>query len=200
MTVGPQMEHTVMQATSIFSEYRCDISLLSHAFPAKRQGASAKKLQLKAADILPLDGLARFKQDPINRGYCAQNRPPPAVALLHCIHDYSMHGRSWGAPSHVIHMKENSLENASYLFVSVSPFPIPYACDSLHNVRHSAVGSHHTTYGTDFAIFTQCTISMAGQSSETRSYLTLNSAAQYYTAACALCSSTDRRLSNKPSS
>ena len=105
MTVGPQMEHTVMQATSIFSEYRCDISLLSHAFPAKRQGASAKMLQLKAADILPLDGLARFKQDPINRGYGAQNRPPPAVALLHCIYDYSMHGRSWGAPSHVIHMK-----------------------------------------------------------------------------------------------
>ena len=32
----------------------------------------AEKLQLKAATILPLVGLARSKQDPINRGHGAQ--------------------------------------------------------------------------------------------------------------------------------
>ena len=39
----------------------------------------ADKLQLKAATILPLVGLARSKQDPINRGRGAQYlyRPPP---------------------------------------------------------------------------------------------------------------------------
>ena len=42
----------------------------------------ADKLQLKAAAILPLVGLARSKQDPINRGHGAQYlyRPPPAGA------------------------------------------------------------------------------------------------------------------------
>ena len=42
----------------------------------------ADKLQLKAATITPFDGLARFKQDQINRGHGAQylNRPPPAGA------------------------------------------------------------------------------------------------------------------------
>ena len=48
------------------------ILLLLHAFPARRQGASADKLQLKAAKFLPLDGLARSKQDPINRRHGAQ--------------------------------------------------------------------------------------------------------------------------------
>ena len=38
----------------------------------KRQGASAGKLQIKAAKILPLDGLARFKKDPFNRWHGVQ--------------------------------------------------------------------------------------------------------------------------------
>ena len=43
----------------------------------------ADKLQLKAAIILPLVGLARSKQDPVNRGHGAQYlyRPPPAGAM-----------------------------------------------------------------------------------------------------------------------
>ena len=43
----------------------------------------ADKLELKAATILPLVGLARSKQDPINRGHGAQYlyRPPPAGAI-----------------------------------------------------------------------------------------------------------------------
>ena len=51
----------------------------------------ADKLRLKAATIPPLVGLARSKQDPINRGHGAQYlyRPPPAgsitlVPLLNC--------------------------------------------------------------------------------------------------------------------
>ena len=42
----------------------------------------ADKLQVKAAKCLPLVGLARSKQDPINRGHGAQYlyRPPPAGA------------------------------------------------------------------------------------------------------------------------
>ncbi len=52
----------------------------------RRQGASADKLQLKAATILPLVELARSKQDPINRGHGAQYlyRPPPAGANIYC--------------------------------------------------------------------------------------------------------------------
>ncbi len=43
---------------------------------------SADKLHVKAAKFLPLVGLARSKQDPINRGHGAQDlyRPPPAGA------------------------------------------------------------------------------------------------------------------------
>ena len=37
-----------------------------------RQGASADKVQVKAAKVLPLVGLARSKQDPINYGHGAQ--------------------------------------------------------------------------------------------------------------------------------
>ncbi len=42
----------------------------------------ADKLQLKAATILPLDGLARSKQAPVKRGHGAQYlyRPPQAGA------------------------------------------------------------------------------------------------------------------------
>ena len=41
----------------------------------------ADKLQVKAAKCLPLVGLAKSKQDPINRGHGAQylNCPPPAA-------------------------------------------------------------------------------------------------------------------------
>ncbi len=53
-------------------------------FLAKRQVASADNLQLKAAKIPPLDGLARSKGNPINRGHGAQNlyRHPPTGAML----------------------------------------------------------------------------------------------------------------------
>ena len=53
--------------------------LLLHAFLPKGKLRPADKLQLKAATILPLVGLARTKQDPINRGHGAQYlyRPPP---------------------------------------------------------------------------------------------------------------------------
>ena len=46
----------------------------------------ADKLQVKAAKFLPLVGLARSKQDPINRGHGAQclYRPPPDGA--NCLH------------------------------------------------------------------------------------------------------------------
>ena len=41
-----------------------------------------RQAAVKAAKILPLDGLARSKQDAINRGHGAQYlyRPPPAEA------------------------------------------------------------------------------------------------------------------------
>jgi hypothetical protein len=48
-------------------------SLLSHAIPAKRGKVHpADKLQEKAAKLLPLVGIARSKQDPINCGHGAQ--------------------------------------------------------------------------------------------------------------------------------
>ncbi len=51
-------------------------------FSCRRQGASADKLHVKAAKFLLLLGLARSKQDAINRGHGAQyvHRPPPAGA------------------------------------------------------------------------------------------------------------------------
>ena len=54
-------------------------------FSCRRQGASADKLHVKAAKFLPLVGLARSKQDPINRGHGAQYlyRPSPAGAKDH---------------------------------------------------------------------------------------------------------------------
>ena len=56
------------------------------------------KLQVKAqqaAKCLPLVGLAKSKQDPINRGHGAQylNRPPPAAgpgAIDHHHHQYNL--------------------------------------------------------------------------------------------------------------
>ena len=53
-----------------------------HAFPAKRQGASADELPVRAARILPLVGPARSKQDPITCGpRCLVFIPPlPAGA------------------------------------------------------------------------------------------------------------------------
>ncbi len=46
----------------------------------------ADKLQVKAAIIPPLLGLARSKQDPINRGHGAQYLycPPPAAPSVCC--------------------------------------------------------------------------------------------------------------------
>ena len=64
------------------------LSLLLHALPAKRQGASADKLHLEAAKTLPLVGLPRCKQDPINRGHgaqCLHHPPLPAGASRHAI-------------------------------------------------------------------------------------------------------------------
>ncbi len=51
-------------------------------FLQKGKVRPADKLQLKAATILPLVGLARSKQDPINRVHSAHcfYRPPPAGA------------------------------------------------------------------------------------------------------------------------
>ncbi len=62
------------------------IVILKAYFLARGKVRPAGKLQLKAAAILPLLGLARFKQDPINRGHGAQYlcRPPPARAIYWC--------------------------------------------------------------------------------------------------------------------
>ena len=47
--------------------------LIIHAIPAKRgKLRPADKLQVKAAKFLPLVGLARSRQDPINRGHGVQ--------------------------------------------------------------------------------------------------------------------------------
>ncbi len=76
----------------------------------------ADKLQSKAATIIPLVGLARSKQDPINRGHGAQYlyRPPPALNSNILIHitgtailwirarrlcDCSWRGCSWNSAS-----------------------------------------------------------------------------------------------------
>ena len=60
------------------------IIIIITRFSCRRQlqGASADKLHVKAAKFLPLVGLARSKQDPINRGHGAQYlyRRPPAGA------------------------------------------------------------------------------------------------------------------------
>ena len=51
-------------------------------FLPSRKNTYADKLHVKATKILPLVGLARSKQDPINHRHVAQfsNRPPPAGA------------------------------------------------------------------------------------------------------------------------
>ncbi len=51
---------------------------MSTQFLPKGKVRPADKLQIEAAQILPLDGLARSKQDPINRGHSAHylHRPP----------------------------------------------------------------------------------------------------------------------------
>ena len=46
--------------------------LFLHAFTARRHGAFADKLQIELANFLPLVGLARSKQDPVNNGHGAQ--------------------------------------------------------------------------------------------------------------------------------
>ena len=55
--------------------------ILLHAFPARRgKMRPADKLQVKAAKFLPLVGLARSKQDPINQPWarCSVFISPPA--------------------------------------------------------------------------------------------------------------------------
>ena len=60
----------------------------------------ADKLQLKAAIILPLVGLARSNQDPINRGHGAQYlyRPPPT---LYCKAAVQAVNRAQSAPIYI---------------------------------------------------------------------------------------------------
>jgi hypothetical protein len=60
--------------------------LLNHAFPAqtlRRQGGSADELHVKAAEIVLLGRVARFKQDTNNHGHGAKYiyRPWPAGAV-----------------------------------------------------------------------------------------------------------------------
>ncbi len=73
--------------------------LLLHAFPAKRQGASCRQAAVKAATILPLVGLARSKQDPINRGHGAQYlycTPPAGANIAQCWSEFQ--GRTCHPP------------------------------------------------------------------------------------------------------
>ncbi len=66
------------------------IIIISHFLP-RGKVRPADELQLKAATILPLVGLARSKQDPVTRGHGAQYlyRPPPAGAKPnHCKPQY----------------------------------------------------------------------------------------------------------------
>ncbi len=58
--ISGSMEFVPMQSILL-------LLLVVNAFPAKRQGAFCRQAQLKGATILPLDGLARSKQDLINR-------------------------------------------------------------------------------------------------------------------------------------
>lgn len=50
------------------------IIVINVSFPATRRGASADKLYVKAANILPLVKLAICKQKPINRGHSNHQR------------------------------------------------------------------------------------------------------------------------------
>ena len=75
-----QQAYTRCSDTWILGITQTDNITFVTRFPCqKRQGAPADKLQVKAAKILPLVGLARSKQDPINREHGAQYlcRPPP---------------------------------------------------------------------------------------------------------------------------
>ena len=56
--------------------------LLLHNFLPRGKVRPADKLQSKAATILPFVGLARSKQDPLNRGHgaCKLYRPLPVGA------------------------------------------------------------------------------------------------------------------------
>ncbi len=59
--------------------------LLLHALPAEGKVRSADKLHVKAAKFLPLVGLARSKQDPINHGHGAQYLYRPSRTAKFCI-------------------------------------------------------------------------------------------------------------------
>ena len=80
--------HTMVIFTNGIKYYYYYTLFLPEARCVCRQAA------VKAAKILPLDGLARSKQDPINRGHGAQYlyRPPSAGANgIKYMHDISYH-------------------------------------------------------------------------------------------------------------
>ena len=58
------------------------IFIRSRSYCRRRRGAPADKLQVKAANILPLSGIAGSEQDPLTRGHSAQYlyRAPSAGA------------------------------------------------------------------------------------------------------------------------
>ncbi len=58
----------------------------------------ADKLQSKAATILPLVGLARSKQDPINRGHGVQYLYRPPAAGANIFDDYIDHTSTFRSP------------------------------------------------------------------------------------------------------
>ena len=66
----------------------CDILfiiIIITCFSCLEARCVCRQAAVKAAKILPLVGLARSKQDPINRGHGAQYlyRPPPAGANIY---------------------------------------------------------------------------------------------------------------------
>jgi hypothetical protein len=69
---------------SYFSIIIITITIIITRFSYLEARCVCRQAAVKAAKILPLVGLARSKQDPINRGHGAQYlyRPPPAGASL----------------------------------------------------------------------------------------------------------------------
>jgi hypothetical protein len=63
-------------ALIVCSRQNMEHSYHQHAFPAKRQGASAVELQVNTARILALLGLAKFKQDPVKTGFGVYTAQP----------------------------------------------------------------------------------------------------------------------------
>ncbi len=76
---------------------KVDILLIYTLFLPRGKVRPADKLQPKAATILPLVGVARSKQDPINRGHSAQcwYRPPPARAKVDMCETQILQFKTW---------------------------------------------------------------------------------------------------------